>query len=149
MAMKTMIQGVLDHGALPALQRMATFTAQRHKVLTNNIANLSTPYFKPGDLNPELFQQQLGQAIDQRRRSRRPLDGDLRLTPTRQISERDGRMSFDTAQANEGILYHDQNNRDLERTMQALAENTLAHNATIDFLKGQFDLLRSAIRERP
>ena len=49
---------------------------------------------------------------------------------------------------NENILFHDQNNRDLERTMQKLAENTLSHNMGIELLKNQFDLLKTAIRER-
>ncbi len=37
---------------------------------------------------------------------------------------------------------------DVERTMQHLAENTMAHNAGIQILKNQFDLLKTAIRGR-
>lgn len=144
-----MIKGVLDHGAMPALERMIVFTAHRQKVLTHNIANLSTPNFRPIDLDPDMFQEQLGRAIDHRRRSRKPLDGDLNLRSTRQVEERHGRLSFDAAESNQGILYHDRNNRDLERTMQSLAENNLTHNLSIDLLKSEFDLLRAAIRERP
>jgi len=49
---------------------------------------------------------------------------------------------------NENILFHDQNNRDLERLMQDLAENTMAHNAGIQLLASEFDMLKLAIRER-
>ena len=149
MSTRTMIKGVLDHGAMPALERMVTFTSARHRVLTNNIANLSTPNFLPADLDPKQFQSQLRRAIDDRRRGPKPLDGDLQLSTTRQIRERDGAMRFQPSPSNEGILFHDRNNRNLERTMQSLAENTLAHNLSIDLLKSEFDLLRSAIRERP
>jgi flagellar basal body rod protein FlgB len=51
-------------------------------------------------------------------------------------------------QTNEGILFHDENNRDLERTMQHLAENTLAHNTAIELIRNQFQMLQVAIRER-
>ena len=40
-----MIKGMFDSGALPALERLAQFTEARHRVLTNNIANLSNPYY--------------------------------------------------------------------------------------------------------
>ncbi|QDU72190.1 flagellar basal body rod protein FlgB [Mucisphaera calidilacus] len=144
-----MIQGVFDHGAMPALERMLTFTSARQKALSHNIANLSTPNFRPVDLDPELFQHQLGDAIDRRRQSRRPVDGDLQLRNTRQVQESDGTLAFTPQKGGEGILYHDRNNRDLERTMQSLAENTLVHNTAIDLLRSEFELLRSAIRERP
>jgi flagellar basal body rod protein FlgB len=104
-----MIQGMLNSGAIPALQRLVQFTGARHKVLTNNIANLSTPYFKPADLDTKAFQP---------------------------------------SATNDNILFHDQNNRDLERTMQRLAENTLTHNAAIELLRSEFDMMRTAIRER-
>ena len=45
-------------------------------------------------------------------------------------------------------MFHDRNNRDLERIMQNLAENTLTHNAAIEMLRHEFELLRTAIRER-
>ncbi len=38
-----MIQGMFDGGALPVLSRVIQFTAARHRVLTHDIANLSTP----------------------------------------------------------------------------------------------------------
>lgn len=144
-----MIKGIFDHGALPTLKRTMEFTSARQQILSHNIANLSTPNFKPLELSPELFQAQLGKAVDERRRSRRPLDGDLEFTPTPQIRERDGSLVFEPQQAGDGILYHDRNNRDLERTMQALAENALVHNTAVDLLRSEFELLRSAIRERP
>ena len=50
--------------------------------------------------------------------------------------------------ADENILFHDLNNRSLERHMQDLAENTMAHNAAIELLKGGFALLENAIREQ-
>jgi len=144
-----MIDGMLDSGAIPVLQRLVQFTGARHKVLTHNISNLSTPYFKPRDLDPNAFQEELGEAIDRRRRTANPQMGDLDMDDTRQVHfSRDGSIHVKPEPIHENILYHDQNNRDLERTMQRLAENTLTHQAGIELLKNEFDLLRIAIRER-
>ncbi len=58
------------------------------------------------------------------------------------------RVEVEARPANENIMFHDRNNRDLERTMQDLAENTLTHNAGIELLRNQFEMLKTAIRER-
>ena len=142
-----MIQGLFDSGAMPVLERMAQFTQQRHRALAHNIANLSTPYFKPVDLDTGAFQQALGDAIDQRR-ARVGGDGALPLTDTRELTFGADRLQTRPQRTNEGVLFHDENNRDLERIMQHLAENSLVHNTAIELIRNQFDMLRTAIRER-
>ncbi|MEE9213029.1 MAG: flagellar basal body rod protein FlgB [Phycisphaeraceae bacterium] len=143
-----MIAGIFDSGALPALQRLVQFTSQRHAVLTHNIANLSTPYFQPRDLDPKTFQATLRNAIDQRRASRTPTSGPLTLTDTEQLRFRAGGIEVTPTPTHQNILFHDQNNRDLERTMQHLAENTLAFNAAVELLRNEFNMIEIAIRER-
>ena len=143
-----MIQGLTNAGALPTLERLVQFTGVRHKVLTNNIANLSTPYFIPGDLSVDDFQASLRNAIDRRRSRPDAAYAPLAVRDTRDVSFRDGRIEATPQPANENIMFHDRNNRDLERTMQGLAENTMAHNAGIELLRNQFDMLKLAIRER-
>ncbi|MAX23741.1 MAG: flagellar basal body rod protein FlgB [Phycisphaeraceae bacterium] len=145
----TFIKGMLDGGALPVLERFTQFTAERHKVLTHNIANFSTPFFKPRDLSVESFQDTLADAVQKRRRQVNPTGGPLRPGNTQQVTFGKDGMMVQADPTHENILFHDQNNRDLERTMQKLAENTLSHNMGIELLKNQFDLLRSAIREQP
>jgi len=44
-------------------------------------------------------------------------------------------MKMRAGKAGENVLFHDENNRDLERTMQHLAENTMAHNVTIEMIR--------------
>lgn len=148
-----MIQGMFDRGAMPALERMAQFTGERNKLIANNIANFSTPYYKAVDMDPRAFQAQLRDAIDRRRstaeaRGGRPMgEMDLRSGGPA-MTDANGRLTFEPTQTNENILYHDENNRDLDRTMQDLVENTLVHRATIDLMKNQFDMLELAIRGR-
>lgn len=143
-----MIDRVTTSGAMPALERMLQFTSMRHGVLADNIANLSTPYFKPRDLSPEGFQKALGEALDRRRKRPNPVAGSLDIRDTRQLSFRHDRMDVKPRALNEGILFHDENNRDLDRTMQNLVENTMAHNTAIELMRSELALLETAIRER-
>ncbi len=139
-----MIADLLETGSIPVLERLVQFTGARHRLITNNIANLSTPYYRPQDLDPDSFQVALGDAIAHRRRA----GGELALSNTRQLHFRSDGIDARPQSMDSNILFHDQNNRNLERIMQHLAENTLAHNAAIEFLKSEFDLLKTAIRER-
>lgn len=133
---------------MPALERLVQFTTARHRLLTHNIANLSTPYFKPVDLDPQSFQAAMREAIDKRRKQPAPLSGPLEIRSTRQLRFEPDGLQVKPSPRNENILFHDQNNRDLERLMQDLAENTMAHNAGIQLLASEFDMLKLAIRER-
>lgn len=139
-----MIEGMFSGGALPVLERMVQFTEARHTVLTHNIANVSTPYFKPSDLDPARFQTSLREAIKDRRSN----GGPLQFRDTRQIRFRDHSIETHPDFRNENILFHDRNSRDLERMMQDLVENTMTHNMAVEMLRHEFEMIRTAIRGR-
>lgn len=144
-----MISKLFTSGSMQAVERLVEFTGARHKVLTSNIANFETPFYRARDLDPDMFQASLRDAIDDRRRSRvSPTDGELKMRGTQQVRFRDSGMEFRPQFADEGIMFHDRTNADVERTMQHLAENTMAHNTGLELLKNQFDLLKTAIRGR-
>lgn len=143
-----MLDGLTNSGAMPVLERMLQFTSARQSMLTHNIANIDTPYFRPRDLDPKGFQAQLGKAVDRRRTRPDPLGGALELGDTDDLRFREDGIDVRPATLDQNVMFHDRNNRDLERIMQSLAENTLAHNVAADFLKSEFDLLKMAIRER-
>lgn len=143
-----MINGMFSYGSMPVLERMVQFTGARQELIAHNVANLSTPYYKPADLDPAKFQSQLRDAMDKRSRKPNAMKRNLELGSTDQVRMSQGKMQFRPQANNENILFHDQNNRDVERTMQDLVENALAHRTSVELLKSQFDLLRTAIRER-
>ena len=143
-----MIQGLFQSGAMPVLERVAQFTGARHKLIAGNIANLSTPFYKPRDLDVSSFQASLLEAVDRRRASADPVSGPLGVRDTEEVRFGASGLEGRGSDLNEGVLFHDQNNRDLERVMQDLAENTLAHNAAIEMLRNQFSMLETAIREQ-
>ena len=60
-----MIEGLFHSGSVQSRERLVQFTGQRHTVLANNIANISTPRFRPGDLDVKAFQAELGSYSDE------------------------------------------------------------------------------------
>ncbi|MEM1099294.1 MAG: hypothetical protein AAGH92_10960 [Planctomycetota bacterium] len=133
---------------MPALERMVQFTEARQRVLAHNVANFSTPSFQPADLDPSEFQQTLGDALDKRQNSRLAGQRPLEIDDTDHVEFRPGRLIVKPEPTNENVVFHDGNNRNLERVMQDVAENVMAHQFGVTLLKNQFDNLRTAIRER-
>ncbi len=144
-----MTSTLFNSGAMPTLERLVQFTGARHRVIAHNVANLSTPYFRPQDLSIEKFQRQLRRAVDDRRATATAVDGPLHISDTREFRFLDHALDARPEPLDENIMFHDRNNRDLERIMQDLAENTLAHNTGLQLLKSEFDLLEMAIRGNP
>jgi len=143
-----LIEGLTHSGAIPTLKRSVQFASARHEVLVNNVANLSTPNFKPKELDPAQFQGQLRAAVERRRAEPAAQGEPLELKDSRQIQFEKDKIEARPEPANENLMFHDRNNRNLERQMQHLAENTLMHESSIRLLKKEFDLLNTAIRER-
>jgi flagellar basal-body rod protein FlgB len=139
--------------AMPALEATIRFAARRQQHIVNNIANIDTPYFKPSDVEPREFQAALGAAIDQRREKWGSHRGDLNFRSGNTIRagvDFFGRPSFDlvASPTHDNILFHDQNDRSVERLMQDLVENTATFQLATQLQKARSDLLNSAIAER-
>ena len=143
-----MIQGLFNSGAMPVLERLVQYTGSRHQLILHNIANLSTPNFRPQDVDPAEFQKTLAQAIDQRRQGVSQTIGPLEMRQTRHIRFAEASTQLRPDDSRQNILFHDRNNRSLEHLMKDLNRNTSAHNAALQMLKNQFDMLEKAIRER-
>ncbi len=123
------------------------FAGQRHRLITNNIANLSTPGFRPSDVSVADFQASLGEAIDARRQETGS-GGDLKLPSTSEVQVNSTSVTLHPKPIGDNILFHDGNDRDVEHTMQGLVENFMAYRAAAQLLKSRYDMLGTAIRER-
>lgn len=143
------IQGLNDADAMPALERMMQFAARRQEIIQHNIANISTPNYQPLDVSVEGFQQQLAEAVEQRRDQFGGQRGELILRTTREVSAAsNGGLDLTPSAKGRNLLFHDRNNRDLERLMQDLVENTAMFRVASDLLRSRMQLMRSAISER-
>ncbi len=143
-----MIEGLFNSGSMPVLERMAQFTEQRHRHIVDAIANLSTPNYKPTDLDVGSFQAALAKAVDERRNETGGPNGDLRVRHTDQLRFEPDGIETQPGFRNQNLLFHDRNNRSVEHVMKDLAENAMMHNAAIEMLRNQFHMLETAISLR-
>ncbi len=142
-----MIDGVTNTDGLSVLERLVQFAGQRHRLIVNNVANFDTPGYRPLDVSVQDFRKQLGEAIDERRTSARR-GGSLNIEDSAQIEFRAGSMTLHPTPIGDNILFHDGNDRDLDRTMQDLVENVLTFRIATELLRSRYDIIRNAIAER-
>lgn len=144
-----MLVDLADSGSIPALAATLQFAAARQRLIASNVANLSTPDYRQLDVSPGEFRARLDEAIQNRRRETGGAHGDLRFRASRSFGMTDrGQLQLNPHPISRGILFHDRNNRDLERLMQDQAENAATFRVAGDLLRTRVDLLRSAISER-
>lgn len=142
------LEGLFNRGSMPVLEQVMSFTQERHRVLANNISNLDTVGYKVQDLEVSEFFAALDEAISERDRG-----GAGQLLQMRSR----GNLQWDSAGhlhaepveiENNNILFHDGNNRFVEKQMSEMAQNALLHNVSAELLRGQYEILQTAIRER-
>ncbi|MBN2211907.1 MAG: hypothetical protein JW709_10975 [Sedimentisphaerales bacterium] len=143
-----LLSNLLNRGSVPVLEKVMEFTEARHEVLANNVSNFDTVGYKVKDLPAEEFFTELRQAVE--RRASGGGGAQLELKSTTHFS-RDNNGSLQ-ARAQEiednNILFHDENNRFVEKQMAAMSKNALLHNVAAELLKMQYEGLQTAIRGR-
>src|SRR5262249_50375293 len=128
-------------------EKVLAFTAARHRIVTENIANVDTPGYRTRHLDPALFQATLRKAIE-RNRGKPPAP--LHLERTKQFHESaTGRLVATPAQEPpENLLFQDGTNTRIERQMSDLAGNTMTHQLAVELLNDHYAMLRRAITGR-
>lgn len=139
---------VTNGDAIPVLERSIQFAARRQEVIAHNVANLSTPNFQPLDVSVPDFQASLSRAVDERRSRFGGVTGDLNFKETDEVKLSGPGLRLEPQEASGNILFHDRNNRDLERTMQAMVENLTAFRVASDLLRTRMEQVRAAISGR-
>lgn len=109
------------------LERALTVRTEKHERLADNLANVDTPGYRPGDVDFAASLQAATQAGASTTHAGHLRGGDLDVIETR------GAESAPTA---------DGNTVDLDRTMAALAENGTQYSSTAKFLQKRMALLR-------
>ena len=143
------ISDLTNADSIPTLEASAQFAAQRQRLIAHNVANLSTPNFRELDVSVDAFRSQLSDAVGRRRARFGGLRGDLPLRDSREVeTTARGGIRLNPTEAGGNILFHDRNDRDLERMMQDLVENVGAFRVASELLRSRMDLLRTAISER-
>ena len=153
-----MFERIVGGNAMPALERSMQFASARHRLILNNIANIETPGFRPMDVSVEGFQNQLREALDSRQESlaaglgdagSTDADGGLAFPDGGQVSFGPQGAELAAEPIGESLLYHDGNDRSMERILQSLTENIISFRFAATMIRRQFASLDAAIRERP
>jgi len=129
------IERLLNQGSAPLLEQVVRFSADRHRLITENIANVDTPDYQQKDLSVEKFQRMLRARVERRSQS----------AP--------GSVGFDDIGGQienpvSGILFHDRNNRSMEQLATDLSKNAMMHNLAIELLRKQFQTMELALKEK-
>ena len=129
------VERLLNQGTAPLLEQVVRFTAARHRLIAENVVNISTPNYRQRDLSVERFQRLLADRVEDR------ADGPPGAT-------RFDDVTGEVENPRRGILMHDGNNRSVEQLMADQAKNAMMHNLAIELLRRQFSALELALGER-
>lgn len=121
--MIAVFESLVTTSGISVLERVIAFTGARHDLLANNIANIDTPDYKMKDLDVDAFNRDLCDAVNART-----------VGP--------GEPKVDDEQY---LLFHDGNNRSVEKQMTEITKNTMLHNAALEILRNQYQVLSRAI----
>ncbi len=130
------IQRLLNQGNAPLLEQVLKFTEARHKLIAENVVNASTPGYRQKDLSVDRFRQMLRDRVDRRE-----------AAPPGSVGFEDVEAEVETP--TRGILFHDGNNRSMERLVTDQAKNAMMHNLVVELLRKQYAALELALKERP
>ena len=128
------IDDLLNKSGTPLLEQVLQFTAARHKLIAENMANIDTPGYLQKDLDVHRFQEMLSGAVQ---------DGHGNLG-----NEDFDRITNDVQNPSNGILFHDGNNRSVEQLATDQAKNALMHNLVIELLRKQYQQMNMALAEK-
>jgi len=128
-----------------ALELATRFYEERHKVLAENVANIDTPDYHTKILDPEVFREELKEALHEAksaRENRLELRGDAQIATDSQ-----GRLTVKPrTRPAANILFHDGSNASLEQLMTEVQKNSLDYQLAASLLNKRFFGLMNAIR---
>jgi flagellar basal-body rod protein FlgB len=140
-----MIDNLLGSPAINVLERTLSFTEQRHQVILENLANVSTPGYQEKDVSVAAFEKVMGEAVD---KTRSGFASDLEPEDTQEISFQGNQVRLNPQVKQSAQPFHDRGARSMEDLMGQMADNAEAHNMVTGLLKSRYDWLNKAISMR-
>ena len=133
---------ILSANTIPLLEQVIHFTHARHSVLAGNVANMDTPGYRVRDLSVETFQSRLKEAIETSKQQHKELSPGL-------IESKSNDPMREVKESMKNILFHDESDVSMEQQVTEISKNQHMHNLAISIMSTQFQMLRSAVSERP
>lgn len=142
---------LLGSSAIDSLEQVIGFTTERHKIFAHNLANIDTPGFRVRDLDDARFTRTLRKALEKSRRDNPNLPRlDLPSVEQLDVTGKGGSSAVKNltpAADLRGIVFHDDNDRSIEKIMVEITKNSTRHSQAAGLLRSQIRLLRSIIAE--
>src|SRR4051812_45273043 len=127
-----MIDSLVSSSTVKMLEQTLNFTEQRHEVLLEDIANVSTPGFVQKDVSVGEFQNSMRQAVEARRASFNnawaPQSGE-----TVKFAACSSQVVAKPLETVNSVAFHDRGVRNMEYLMGEMADNAMAHNMVAQF----------------
>ena len=127
---------LFDRVGIPQSRAFLDLAAYRHKLLSGNVANISTPGYEAKDIN---FKEEFARMTGKTSRLRGTTT-DHRHIPLGQ--HRDGAPNIERQKVSEGDL----NSVDIDREVPNMARNELLFTIGARLLQKKFDGMRNAIK---
>lgn len=134
-----MLQSLLSSPKANILEQSLTAASLRHKVVSNNIANVNTPGFKKSEV---AFEHLLKDALGSSKLA-------MANTNEKHISNSSSPVNITPAINTIGdtAMRTDGNNVDIDIEMAELAKNNIYYNSVAQMLSRHFSGLKSVIKE--
>jgi len=143
-----MLNDFTQTSEIDVLERVVQYAGRRHELIVHNIANLSTPNFQPANVDPGEFRRTMAEVVEKRRGTHAAKRLEIQPSDTSGISFHQDTVTLSPRPSERNIMFHDRNDRDLERTMQSMTENVMMYRQAVEFLRSKFNQIRTAIRGR-
>jgi flagellar basal-body rod protein FlgB len=130
------IDRLLNQGSTPFLEKTLQFTAARHRLIAEDVVNISTPGYQQKDLSLAKFQ---GMLAERAKVAEENAPGATRFDD----------ISAQVEHPNRGLLFHDGQTRSVEQLMSDQSKNALMHNLAIELLRHQFQQIQMALKGQP
>ncbi|SYZ73600.1 Flagellar basal body rod protein FlgB [Candidatus Zixiibacteriota bacterium] len=132
-------KAVFEKSGIPLMQKFLDMASVRHKLISSNIANISTPGYESKDIN---FEGELKKAVDDRRHIQGVVTNPAHI-PLGQNRDSGPEIKVNHAKEGNGI-----NNVDADKEMANLATNQIYYSIGATLLQKKFEGLRTAIKSK-
>ncbi|MFH1077500.1 MAG: flagellar basal body rod protein FlgB [Pseudomonadota bacterium] len=129
-----MADSIIVRGVTKDIGKALDITAERHKVIASNIANLDTPGYKANEID---FKKALYSAMNGETTK-------MACTNDRHIGHLDPNEAFETSFDSQSA-FNGNNWVDIDREMTKLAENNLLYRTNVEALLRKLNLIKQVI----
>ena len=133
---------VFNKTTLPVLIKSLDASMLRSRVISNNVANVTTPGFQRLEVK---FEDELRTALDRTRLRGRTTDKKHMAIGRKNIGDIDAQVERPV----DPTLASGVNNVDIDMEMAKLAENQIMFNYAVKFAQGAYRKINSAIQAKP